>query len=125
MYINFHSIISIYNTLQHHRSSPCLASGLHTLNSNGLNQDRLSNAFKFSIVWKQRCLPHYQIVTTLQMNLQINMKCQMNKYMIFWCVLMLCTQVNIKFLGCYSECLSTPARLKSLPDHGGNRTHDL
>ena len=29
------------------------------------------------------------------------------------------------FLICYSECASTPGRLKSLPDHGGNRTRDL
>ena len=28
-------------------------------------------------------------------------------------------------LWCYSECASTPGKLKSLPDHGGNRTRDL
>ncbi len=26
---------------------------------------------------------------------------------------------------CYSECISTPGKLKNLPDHRGNRTHDL
>ncbi len=28
-------------------------------------------------------------------------------------------------LWCYSECISTPGKLKNLPDHGGNRTRDL
>jgi hypothetical protein len=28
-------------------------------------------------------------------------------------------------LWCYSECASTPGKLKSLPDHSGNETHDL
>jgi hypothetical protein len=28
-------------------------------------------------------------------------------------------------LWCYSECASTPGKLKSLPDHSGNRTRDL
>jgi hypothetical protein len=40
----------------------------------------------------------------------------------FFCLL--CTQVNICFW-CHSECISTPGRLKSLPDHGGNRSRDL
>ena len=26
---------------------------------------------------------------------------------------------------CYSECISTPGKLKNQPDHGGNRTRDL
>ncbi len=25
---------------------------------------------------------------------------------------------------CYSECISTPGKLKNQPDHGGNRTRD-
>ena len=28
-------------------------------------------------------------------------------------------------LWCYSECISTPGKLKNLPDHSGNRTRDL
>ena len=28
-------------------------------------------------------------------------------------------------LWCYSECASTPGKLRSLPDHGGNRTRDF
>ena len=36
------------------------------------------------------------------------------------------TQVNILWcLWCYSECASTPGKLITLPDHGGNRTRDL
>ena len=29
------------------------------------------------------------------------------------------------YLWCYSECISTPGKLKNQPDHGGNRTRDL
>ena len=29
------------------------------------------------------------------------------------------------FLICYTECISTPGKLKSLPDHGGNQTCDV
>jgi hypothetical protein len=49
---------------------------------------------------------------------------ELQVYIFCVCILMLCTQVNIMFW-CYSECVSTLGRLKSLPDHGGNRTHDL
>ncbi len=28
-------------------------------------------------------------------------------------------------LWCYFECISTPGKLKNLPDHGGNQTRDL
>ena len=35
---------------------------------------------------------------------------------VLWCGICLC---------CYSECISTPGKLKNLPDHGGNQTHDI
>ena len=38
-----------------------------------------------------------------------------------WCYVLRCRMC----LWCYSECISTPGKLKNLPDHGGNRTHDL
>jgi hypothetical protein len=38
------------------------------------------------------------------------------------CVLVLCTQVNMMFVMLLRVCIHTG--LKSLPDHGGNRTRD-
>jgi hypothetical protein len=43
-----------------------------------------------------------------------------SKIWLFLCVLVLCTQVNMMFVMLLWVC-----KLKSLPDHGGNRTHDL
>ena len=41
----------------------------------------------------------------------------------FYVMIFVC--VGVMYSGEYDECGSTPGKLKSLPDHGGNRTHDL
>ena len=32
---------------------------------------------------------------------------------------------RVSYFLCYSESMSTPGKLKNMPDHGGNRTYDL